>query len=55
MAWSDDGGKNWTNDEQSQSFFGENWIQAIAYGRTPNSKGRWLCGGQNGRILYADE
>jgi chitodextrinase len=55
MAWSVDGGENWTNDEQSQGFFGENWVQAIAYGRAPHSRGRWLCGGQNGRILYADE
>ena len=55
MSWSGDGGDNWIADEQSGNFFDENWIQAVAFGRTPDGKIQWLAGGQNGKIIYADE
>jgi chitodextrinase len=55
MAWSIDAGNNWITDDLSQNFFGDHWIQALAYGRTPGGKGRWIAVGQNGKIIYADE
>ena len=55
MAWSGDGGDSWIVDEMSYSHFGENWIQTVAFGRAPNGNIRWLSGGQNGKIIYADE
>jgi len=55
MAWSGDGGENWIIDEQGHNLFGDNWVQAIASGRSPSGRRRWLSGGQNGKIIYADE
>ena len=55
MAWSHDGGDSWIADEQSYNFFGENWIQAVAFGRASDGKMRWFAGGQNGIIIYADD
>ena len=55
MAWSGDSGNSWIADDQSYDFFGENWIQAIAFGRTADGKIRWLAGGQSGKIVHADE
>jgi chitodextrinase len=55
MAWSIDAGNNWITDDQSHNFFGDHWIQALAYGRAPGGKGRWIAVGQNGKIIYADE
>jgi len=55
MAWSGDGGKTWIVDEQGHNLFGSNWVQAIATGRAPNGRRRWFSGGQNGKIIYADE
>ena len=55
MAWSADGGKNWIMDEQGHGLFGDNWVQAIASGRSPSGKRRWLSGGQSGKIIYTDE
>jgi hypothetical protein len=55
MAWSTDAGNNWITDDISQNLFGDHWIQAIAYGKTPTGKGRWIAAGQNGKIIYADE
>jgi chitodextrinase len=55
MAWSGDGGKSWVVDEQGRNVFGNNWVQAIASGRSPSGKRRWLSGGQSGKIIYADE
>jgi len=55
MAWSADGGKSWIMDEQGHGLFGDNWVQAIASGRSPSGKRRWLSGGQSGKIIYTDE
>jgi len=55
LAWSSDGGKNWIIDEQGHNLFGSDWVQAIAVGRSSSGKRRWLSGGQNGKIIYADE
>jgi len=55
MVWSADSGDSWIVDDQSYNFFGENWIQAIAFGKSPDGKIRWLAAGQNGKIIYADE
>jgi len=55
VAWSADGGKSWIMDEQGHGLFGDNWVQAIASGRSPSGKRRWLSGGQSGKIIYADE
>jgi chitodextrinase len=55
MAWSIDAGNNWIMDELSNNLFGDHWIQALAYGRTPGGKGRWIAVGQSGKIIYADE
>jgi chitodextrinase len=55
MAWSIDGGKTWVTDDLTQRFFGDHWIQALAYGRTPGGRGRWIATGQSGKIIYADE
>ncbi|MDR0456681.1 MAG: fibronectin type III domain-containing protein [Treponema sp.] len=55
MAWSGDGGESWVMDELGHNIFGGNWVQAIASGRSSTGKRRWLSGGQNGKIIYADE
>jgi chitodextrinase len=55
MAWSGDSGESWVVDELGHNLFGNNWIQAIASGRSSGGQRRWLSGGQSGRILYADE
>jgi chitodextrinase/photosystem II stability/assembly factor-like uncharacterized protein len=55
ISWSADGGNNWVMDNLSPGFFGEHWIQAVSYVRTPGGKGRWVAAGQNGKIIYADE
>jgi photosystem II stability/assembly factor-like uncharacterized protein len=55
ISWSADGGNTWVTDNSSNSLFGDHWIQAVAYGRTPGGKGRWITAGQNGKIIYADE
>ena len=58
MAWTFDGGDRWTIDEPGGDLFGQSWVYAIAYGTGSGGtgfSGRWLSGGQNGILLYADE
>ena len=55
MAWSMDGGDNWIQDNKGRNFFGDNWIRAVAFGRTSATSGRWISAGQKGTMLYADE
>ncbi|MDR2718319.1 MAG: fibronectin type III domain-containing protein [Treponema sp.] len=55
MAWSGDGGESWVMDEQGNNLFSNNWVQAVASGRSSSGRRRWLSGGQSGKIIYADE
>ena len=55
MSWTGTQSIDWVSDSVGRSHFQENWVQSIAFGKTPHGKGRWLAGGQNGRIIFADE
>ena len=55
MAWSSDAGDTWNMDNSGRNIFDESWVHAVAFGRPSGTPGRWLSGGQNGKIIYADE
>ena len=55
MAWSSDSGNNWNMDSGGRNLFTESWVHVVAFGRPPGGFGKWVAGGQHGKIIYADE